>query len=366
LNYSERYSRHILLKDFGEEGQLKLSKAKVLVIGAGGLGCPILQYLVASGIGNIGIADHDVASLSNLQRQILFSVSDIGKSKAIQAKEKLLAMNPDIKIEIFNKKITNLNSLKIIENYDIIVDATDNFKARYTINDACVLLEKPLVFGAIFQYEGQVAVFNVEDEKGKKTNYRHLFPNPPTNSDAPNCNEIGVLGVLPGIIGILQATEVIKLISGIGKPLCNQLLIYNLLSSESYKVTIPSHDLPKNLIPENIFDFEQRDYGQMVGEFPEMININVDRFKQLLLDEEAIFIDVREFGELPEADFEHLKIPLPTLSNHFLEMTKPKIILFCQSGIRSKKAYEIVKNHFSDTKELYNLEGGILNLKNIL
>ena len=336
-----------------------------MVIGAGGLGCPILQYLVASGIGNIGIADHDIVSLSNLQRQILYSILDIGNQKAIQAKEKLLAMNPDIKIEVY-EKISNANALKIIQNYDIIVDATDNFKARYAINDACVLLKKPLVFGAIFQYEGQVAVFNVEDENGKKTNYRHLFPNPPTNSDAPSCNEIGVLGVLSGIIGIQQATEVIKLISGIGKPLCNQLLIYNLLSSETYKVTIQSHDLPKNLIPENIFDFEQRDYGKMLGEFPEIININAYQFKQMQLDEETIFIDVREFEELPEADFEHLKIPLSTLSNYFSEMTKPKIILFCQSGIRSKKAYEILKNHFSDTKELYNLEGGILNLKNKL
>ena len=324
-----------------------------------------MQYLVASGIGNIGIADHDIVSLSNLQRQILYSILDIGNQKAIQAKEKLLAMNPDIKIEVY-EKISNANALKIIQNYDIIVDATDNFKARYTINDACVLLKKPLVFGAIFQYEGQVAVFNVEDENGKKTNYRHLFPNPPTNSDAPSCNEIGVLGVLSGIIGIQQATEVIKLISGIGKPLCNQLLIYNLLSSETYKVTIQSHDLPKNLIPENIFDFEQRDYGKMLGEFPEIININAYQFKQMQLDEETIFIDVREFEELPEADFEHLKIPLSTLSNYFSEMTKPKIILFCQSGIRSKKAYEILKNHFSDTKELYNLEGGILNLKNKL
>ena len=226
----ERYQRQLILKGFGVEAQSKLKAARVLVIGAGGLGCPIMQYLVAAGVGHIGIADHDTVSVSNLHRQILFGQEDVGRPKVEVVKLKMNVLNQDAVIETWQEKWTPSLCLAQFPLFDIIVDATDNFASRYMINDACVLLGKPLVFGAVSQFEGQVAVFNHVLENGNHSvNYRDLFPEPPASGEVLNCAEGGVLGVLPGMIGAMQATEVIKLITGLGKPLVNRLWNYNAL-----------------------------------------------------------------------------------------------------------------------------------------
>ena len=256
----ERYQRQIILKQFGEAGQQKLQQAKVLVVGAGGLGCPALQYLVAAGVGNIGIVDGDVVSLSNLHRQPLYTTFDIGFSKAEKAKHSLSKLNPEIFITAYNQRLTPQNALTILSAYDIILDATDNFASRYLINDACVMLNKILVFGAVSQFEGQVAVFNCIGKNGTApVNYRDLFPTPPKDDEVLNCAEAGVLGVLPGIIGTMQANETIKLITGLGKPLINSLLTYNALHNSMYDVLLTAQPGTRQLIPATAHDFEQTD-----------------------------------------------------------------------------------------------------------
>ena len=219
----ERYSRHYLLDEVGVEGQRRISIAKVLVIGVGGLGCPVLQYLAAAGVGTIGLVDGDFVSLSNLQRQVLFSTDDVGKFKTDCATEKLKAINPSIKIEPQSLLITAKNAVEIISSYEIVVDCTDQIHMRYLLSDVCSLLSKPLVFGAIHKFEGQVSVFNYADGP----NYRDLYPVPPTAESVPSCNEVGVLGVLPGIIGVAQANEVLKLIVGYGEVLSGKMWLFN-------------------------------------------------------------------------------------------------------------------------------------------
>ncbi len=222
----QQYDRHLVLPEIGEIGQQKLKQAKVLVVGAGGLGCPVLQYLTSAGVGVIGVIDGDEVSISNLQRQILYSVDDVGKSKAEVAKQKLIRQNPFVEIHTFREFLSKENALSIIEKFDIVVDASDNFPTRYLVNDACVLAGKPLVFGSIFKFEGQVSVFNY---KGSAT-YRCLYSNPPQPNEVLNSSEVGVLGVLSGIIGCFQANEVIKIICEIGEILSEKLLVYNALT----------------------------------------------------------------------------------------------------------------------------------------
>ena len=260
MQNKERYSRHLNLKGFGLAAQQKLQQARVLVIGAGGLGCPVLQYLAAAGVGTIGIADEDVVSLSNLQRQVLYTVDDLGLLKAKQATERLRRLNPEILIHAHIQKVDVTNAMELIGMYDMVVDGTDNFASRYLINDACLLLGKPLVFAAVYQYEGQLAVFNVRDSQGSKTSYRDLFPTPPKASEAPDCNAAGVLGVLPGIMGIMQAMEVIKLVTGIAEPLTNQLLTYNALSAESYTIQITPNPQAVAHTPKTAEEFSHMDY----------------------------------------------------------------------------------------------------------
>ncbi len=236
---SGRYFRQLLLKGFGAAAQEKLLQSKVLVVGAGGLGCPALQYLAAAGIGTIGIADFDKVSLTNLHRQILYTANDIGAYKAEKAKNYLSNLNPEIEIISYLEKIEKENVNAIISKYDVIIDATDNLEARYTINDACVFLNKPFVLGAIHEYQGQVAILNYVDETNSKAiSYRDIFPNLSAGSELPNCEANGVLGVLCGIIGTMQANEAIKLIAGIGTPLINKLLTYDSLTNETYIVDL--------------------------------------------------------------------------------------------------------------------------------
>ena len=365
-NYNARYSRHYSLQDFGTKGQQKLEKAKVLVIGAGGLGCPVLQYLVASGIGTIGIVDHDIISLSNLQRQVLYTTDDIGKDKATVACKRLLSLNPEISITGYAIALSSKNAIKLIRAYDIIVDCTDNFASRYLINDACVLLEKPLVFGAIYQYEGQVAVFNIEDENKNKTNYRHLFPKPPKPDEVQNCNEAGVLGVLPGIIGLMQAGEVIKLLTGIGEVLVNRLLTFSLLNYELYVIEINMEVSVSDLIPKDEITFEATEYNLLCGLASTKIEtLSVIDFLDQVSNNDTIVIDVREKDELPKADFKYCALPLSGLSEKIPEISERTILLFCQSGKRSLIAGALLLEKFGTTKKISHLKDGINALKEL-
>jgi sulfur-carrier protein adenylyltransferase/sulfurtransferase len=359
----DRYQRQTILPEMGMEGQQKLLQSKVLVVGAGGLGCPVLQYLAAAGVGTIGIIDDDVVSLSNLHRQVLYNMADLGLSKAICAAAKLRAGNPDIQINVYNKRLTNQNALDIIGAYDIIVDGTDSFSSRYMINDACVLLGKPLVYGAISQFEGQVAVFNVAREGGLRTaNYRDVFPLPPAAGAVLNCAEAGVLGVLPGIIGTLQATEVIKLITGIGQPLLDRMLTYNALNNQLFEIAIAPAEATRFLIPNDFAAFRNMDYDWTCMA-QNIIEITDNEFQVLLQEPSVMIIDVREKGELPFiTDFPHLHLPLTQLQQGVPEIEGATIVTFCQSGKRSKQAAALLFQEFRTSKKIYSLKDGIRSL----
>lgn len=251
---NERYSRHYSLDEVGPEGQLNIANAKVLVIGAGGLGCPVLQYLTSAGVGTIGIVDGDFVSLSNLQRQILFNTSDIGELKVKCAVDKLQAINPEITFNQIPNLVTSLNAFELIADYDIVVDCTDQIHMRYLLSDVCAILSKPLVFGAIHKFEGQVSVFNYQDGP----NYRDLYPNPPSPESVPNCNDVGVLGVLPGIIGVAQANEVLKIIVGYGEVLSGKLWMFNAKNNSSYTVSFSKRE--KNSVPQTKEEIKNTNY----------------------------------------------------------------------------------------------------------
>ncbi|WP_462221413.1 molybdopterin-synthase adenylyltransferase MoeB [Ferruginibacter sp.] len=354
----QRYQRQMILKNFGEAGQQKLLQAKVLVVGVGGLGCPALQYLAAAGIGTIGIVDDDVVALSNLHRQILFTVNDIGLFKATCAAAVLQKSNPEINIIAYAERLTAQNAFSIISLYDIIIDGTDNFSSRYMINDACVLLNKTLVYGAVSQYEGQVAIFNLPDNNA--VNYRDLFPHPPKENEILNCAEAGVLGVLPGIIGIMQANETIKLITGIGKPLINCLLTYNALNNQIYELELSANAETRALIPKDKTTFEQTDYDWLCSATIDPQEIDVVFFNKLLSSGDINIIDVRELDELPVIkEFVHQKIPLSQLAEKFSLLNASAVVAICQSGKRSLQAAKQLTAVFGTTKKIYSLYGGI-------
>ncbi|WPO81551.1 HesA/MoeB/ThiF family protein [Chryseobacterium sp. JJR-5R] len=366
---NERYARHYALAGFGEIGQEKLLQARVLVIGAGGLGCPVLQYLAAAGIGTIGIADHDRVALSNLQRQTLYTTGDVGCLKAVQAAESLRKLNPEITIETYTEEVTSGNAWELIERYDIVADCTDNFASRYLISDACFLLRKPLVFGAVFQYEGQVAVFDTGNHNEERISYRDLFPEPPAPDEVMDCNEAGVLGVLPGMIGTLQANEVIKLITGIGEVLRGRLLIFNMLTYETLIMDLAKRSDALSLIPENRERFEKTDYRWLCGlsSSSDIEEISPDDFPEITAQPGVLAVDVRERGELPEARFPHIKIPLSELkieTSGINNIKGQKIILFCQSGKRSLKAAELLAAAYGTAIKVSHLKGGITALQN--
>lgn len=362
----ERYQRQIILAEFGDEGQQKLEQAKVLVIGAGGLGCPALQYLTAAGIGILGLVDDDVVALNNLHRQVLYSEKNIGSSKATTAARVLGQLNPEIKIIPYNTRLTTENALDLIDEFDIIIDGTDNFSTRYMINDACVLLDKPLVYGAISQFEGQAAVFNYSTQQNpKRINYRDIFPHPPKEDEVLNCAEAGVLGVLPGIIGSMIANETIKMITGIGELLAGKLLTYNALNNQVYILTLSAAQETRSLIPKDKEEFLKTDYVWLCSSnYPEL-EIELDVFKTILASENAAdIIDVREPGELPSVtEFKNIKIPLNQLNNQKDLIQTDTVIVFCQSGKRSLQAVKILSSIFGNTKNIYSLKGGILQWK---
>ncbi len=354
-----RYSRHIAIPEFNLESQRKLKAAKVLVVGSGGLGSPLLLYLAAVGVGHIGIVDFDVVEDSNLQRQVLFTVDDIGKSKSQTARKRLLALNPHISITAYNTMLTKDNALEIVKKYDVVADGTDNFPTRYLVNDACVLSGKVNVYASIFRFEGQVSVFNHLNENGERgPNYRDLFPEPPPLGMVPSCAEGGVLGVLPGIIGSLQANEVIKVITGIGKTLSGRLFLFDAASFTSRTLNVKKN--PKTRITELI------NYEQFCGIFPEteekkIKEISVQELNQLIISKgDFQLIDVREPYEVDIAHINGELIPLGEIAASFSKIRKDKkVIVHCRSGVRSKKAIEELERLFP-FENLYNLKGGIL------
>jgi adenylyltransferase/sulfurtransferase len=362
----ERYQRQILLKEFGIAGQQKLLQAKVLVIGSGGLGCPVLQYLTAAGIGCIGIVDNDVVSITNLHRQILFNTNDIGKAKVSVAAQKLRLVNPDTELIEYPIHLDKNNCLEIINEYDVIIDCTDNFASRYMINDACVLKGKPLIYGAVNRFEGQVAVFNVTGNEKKRTaNYRDLFPVQPEQTEVLNCAEAGVLGVLPGVIGSMQASEAIKLITGIGEILSNQLLTYNALNNQFFIFKYEPSSKP-GISLRNETEFLKMNYDDACITDNFNFEIDADKFDSLSLQGKTKVIDVREFNELPAVtEFEHERIPMSELKNNLNELAADTIIFFCQTGIRSLKAAAMANELFENKKRCYSLQGGILSWKKI-
>jgi adenylyltransferase/sulfurtransferase len=357
----ERYQRQILLKGFGLEGQHKLLQSKVLVVGAGGLGCPVLQYLAAAGVGTIGIVDEDIVSITNLHRQILFTVDDIGLPKASTAKERLAKLNPEITVIDYNERLSTRNALAIINQYDIVIDATDNFSSRYLINDACVLLNKPIVYGAVSQFEGQVAILNCHLASSvTPANYRDLFPTPPIDGEVLNCAEAGVLGVLPGIIGSMQASETIKLITGIGKPLINTVLTYHSLTNQLYEIEIVANSSTRSLLPANEADFIKMDYDWFCASKNNKFEIDIENFNKIANTADVEIIDVRELGETPIlTDINYYQIPLSQFKENIAAIKKEKIVVFCQSGKRSLQAAHILFDTFGNKKIIYSLKGGI-------
>ncbi|HXB40868.1 MAG TPA: molybdopterin-synthase adenylyltransferase MoeB [Bacteroidia bacterium] len=342
-----RYARHLFLPEMGEEGQLKLKQAKVLVVGAGGLGCPVLQYLTAAGVGTVGIIDFDKVEESNLQRQILFSAEDVGKYKAEVAKEKLSKQNYHIDLVSHVAYLTSENAREVILQYDIVIDGSDNFATRYLVNDACVMLNKVLVFGSIFKFAGQVSVFNYKNGP----TYRCLYPEPPAEGEVPNCSETGVLGVLPGICGTLMINEAIKIITGIGNVLSGELLSFDALTMQfnTFKVELnPVNKEIKKLI----------DYELFCGAASE---ISAQELKNKISAEENFqLIDVREKSEYDLKNIGGVLIPLNTLNENLEKLSPEKeIIVHCASGARSKKAAQLLRE--KGFKKVFNLKNGLLD-----
>ncbi len=359
----ERYDRQIRLQGFGVQAQQKLESAQVLVIGAGGLGCPVLQYLTAAGVGHIGIVDDDRVSLSNLHRQILYTSDDIGKLKTEAALERLTAMNPEVQFSIITGRITTGNAAGMISGYDVIIDCTDNFPTRYLLDDVCRILEKPLIFGAIYQYEGQIAIFNVKSKEGTVTHYRHLFPEPPEPGEVPDCNDAGVLGVLPGVIGTLQATEAIKLITGTGEALTNKLMTVNILNYQTAVFEIPPMNMTDKNIPYRIEELENMNYQLHCGiEYGGIKNISPSAFSETAELPDTVVIDVREPEEYPKLDLPYISIPLPRLQENSSQIRSRNIIVVCQSGKRSLAGAKILQETLGPDYNISHLEGGINHL----
>ncbi|MCX6199143.1 MAG: molybdopterin-synthase adenylyltransferase MoeB [Bacteroidetes bacterium] len=352
-----RYNRHIIIPGFGLEAQKKLKAAKVLVVGSGGLGSPVLLYLAAAGVGNIGIVDFDVVDDSNLQRQVLFGVSEVGKSKVEAAKARIQSLNPHINVTTYNTQLTSKNALEIISQYDVIADGTDNFPTRYLVNDACVIAGKPNVYASIFQFEGQVSVFNYTNAKGETgPNYRDLYPSPPPPGLVPNCAEGGVLGVLPGIIGSLQANEVIKVITGVGETLSGRFFVFDALTFETRTLKISKRaNAP---VVKELIDYEQ--FCGVKAVEKKIKEISVDEFVQWQKSGEDIqVIDVREPTEYEQVNIGALLIPLATVAERANEISRDKkVVVHCKLGGRSAKAIRELEEKFG-FDNLYNLKGGI-------
>ncbi|MEW5986393.1 MAG: molybdopterin-synthase adenylyltransferase MoeB [Chloroflexota bacterium] len=365
-----RYSRHLIMPEVGMKGQKKLKAASVLLIGAGGLGSPLALYLAAAGIGRLGLVDYDVVDDTNLQRQIIHGTRDVGRPKLASAKARILDLNPHIRVDTYEVALTSANALEILAPYDVIIDGTDNFPTRYLTNDACVLLGKPNVYGSIFRFEGQVSVFYAQEGPC----YRCLFPEPPPPGLVPSCAEGGVLGVLPGVIGTIQATEAIKLILGEGRPLIGRLLLYDALSMTFDEVRLRKNPncpvcSPHPTLTE-LIDYEQfcgmpaHDHSLFAasangGSVPMITPLELHR--RLAQGQRPFILDVREPHEWEISNLAHLGailIPQGQVLERMGELdTAVEIVVHCRTGVRSASVIRLLGQHgFS---KLLNLEGGI-------
>ncbi|SNR58764.1 HesA/MoeB/ThiF family protein [Flavobacterium sp. ov086] len=352
MNDSIRYNRQIILPEIGETGQQKLLKAKVLVIGAGGLGAAILPYLAAAGVGEIAIVDDDVIEVSNLHRQVIYKNSAVGKHKVDEAKLMIAELNPSTKVEAIAEKLSGKNAISLFEQYDIIVDATDNIAIKYLINDACIVTNKPMVYGSIFRFQGQVSVFNYQNGP----TYRCLYPD--ENSQSANCEDAGVIGISVGIIGMLQANEVIKMILEIGEVLSGKILVYNILNNEQQK-----YDFEKNTnIVMNLEAFQKK-YNAVENQVEEVV---VEEILNEIDNDEVLFLDVRNAEELPKINFKNgIQISLLHLENEIKKLNPNQTIyVYCQSGIRSRIAVELLQKH--QFKNAKSITGGALALSQLV
>ncbi len=364
LNNDEvlRYSRHLIMPEVGMEGQQKLKAARVLCIGAGGLGSPLALYLAAAGVGTLGLVDFDVVDYTNLQRQIIHSTADVGRKKLDSAADKLKAINPFLKLRTFETKLTSENALELFRDFDIIADGTDNFPTRYLVNDACVLTGKPNVYGSIFRFEGQASVFATDEGPC----YRCLYPEPPPPGLVPSCAEGGVLGILPGLVGIIQATEAIKLILGKGEPLIGRLLMVDALAMKVRELKLRKnpdcpvcgiHPTVTKLIDYNEFCGIRGEEKPVETSVPE---IQVEELKRRLDKGDDIFVlDVREPHEYQICNINGYLIPLGDLPKRVNELdTSREIVAHCRSGVRSAKAVNFLRQ--AGFSKVSNLAGGIL------
>jgi len=358
-----RYSRHLIMPEVGMEGQQKLKAAKVLCIGAGGLGSPLALYLTAAGVGTLGIVDFDVVDYTNLQRQIIHTTADVGRKKLDSAADKLKAINPYINLRTFDTRLSSANALELFREFDIIADGTDNFPTRYLVNDACVLTGKPNVYGSIFRFEGQASVFATEEGPC----YRCLYPEPPPPGLVPSCAEGGVLGILPGLVGVIQATETIKLILGQGDPLIGRLLLVDALAMKFRELKLrKSPDCPacgKNPTVKELIDYNE--FCGIRGEEETSVTtdvpaITVEELKQQLDAKKDLFIlDVREPHEYQICNLNGYLIPLGDLPKRVHELdSSHEIVAHCRSGVRSGKAVTFLRQ--AGFKKVHNLTGGIL------
>jgi adenylyltransferase/sulfurtransferase len=360
-----RYSRHLIMPEVGMEGQKRLKAGSVLLIGAGGLGSPLGLYLAAAGVGRLGLVDFDVVDFSNLQRQVLHGTTDVGRPKLQSAKDRLQAINPEVRLDLYETRLTSANASSIFEPYDIIIDGTDNFPTRYLVNDACVLLKKPNIYGSIFRFDGQASVFY----PGRGPCYRCLYPEPPPPGEVPSCAEGGVLGILPGLIGCIQATEAVKLLLGQGTPLIGRLLLYDALQMTFREFKVRRN--PKCPVcgeqptVTKLIDYEQ--FCGMRGQETQApvpsggTDISVEELKQCLDRLEAVFIlDVRNPEEVQICRLSgSTVIPLPQLPQRYGELDRNReIIVHCKSGMRSQKAIQFLRQQ--GFTRLKNLTGGIL------
>ncbi len=357
---TKRFERQIALPGFGEESQRKLRQSGILVIGAGGLGCPALLYLAAAGIGRIGIADGDRVDVSNLHRQVLFSEQDLGKEKASTAALQLGKKFPDTAFIPFDEYVRTDNVATILSGFDIILDGSDNFETRYLISDACGLLGKPLVFGAVHQNEGQISVFHHPDERGMSFNYRDLHPVPPAQDQIPNCQQTGVLGVLPGTLGVMMATEAIKAITGYGKTLSGKVLYFNLLRNSFYELAMMPDPEGRKKIPGSFQELQAKDYRLKCNKGTGIKWKDAIEIKNAA-PADTVIIDVRETTEMPELIWaECRRIPLDQLEQNFTPLSKfRRILVFCQTGGRSLEAAVMLSRVFPD-KMIASIEGGII------
>lgn len=360
----QRYSRHLIMPEVSMEGQLKLKEAKVLVIGAGGLGAPLISYLAAAGVGTLGIVDFDTVDYTNLQRQVIFSTDNVGTPKLKAAADRVKALNPHVKVKQYETRLTSDNALDIIKGYDLVVDGTDNFPTRYLVNDACVMLGVPNVYGSIFRFDGQLSIFGTKEGPC----YRCLYPDPPPPGLVPSCAEGGVLGVLPGIIGTLQASEAIKLLLGKGEPMIGRLLLFDALKMKFRELEVRKNpDCPvcgDHPTIDHLIDYEQfcgiRGEEEEADDLGDDWEVNPLQLKEELDQGKDVFIlDVRKPEEYQISRIEgSTLIPLNELPERVAELdTSNEIVVLCRSGARSAKAVEFMRD--AGFRKIRNLVGGI-------